>query len=99
MLWSVNITAEAKIDIQEGIHWYNNKQKGLGKRFHKEVKNCIARIEKNPFYVVKYNQTRCMPIPKFPYLIHFIIEESDKNVIILGILHTSLNPNENWFLD
>jgi hypothetical protein len=99
MLWSVNITAEAKLDIQEGIHWYNSKQKGLGKRFHKEVKNCITRIEKNPFYAIKYNQMRCMPIPKFPYLIHFIIEESDKTVIILGILHTGLNPDKNWFLD
>ena len=99
MRWSVNITPEAKLDIQEGISWYSGKQKGLGKRFHKEVKNSIVRIEKNPFYAIKYSQVRCMPISKFPYLIHFTIEESNKAIIILGVLHTSLNPDENWFLE
>jgi len=98
MLWSVDITPEAKADIQKGIHWYNGKQKGLGKRFHKEVKNCIDRIGKNPFYGIRYNQMRCVLVHKFPYLIHFMVEESEKKIIILGVLHTSLNPEENWFL-
>ena len=98
MRWLVDITPEAKLDIQEAIDWYNDKQKGLGKKFHKEVKNGIARLEENPFYAIKYNQIRCLSVPKFPYLLHFIVEEDDKKVIILGILHTSLNPDENWFL-
>lgn len=99
MSWSVHITSEAKQDIQGGIGWYNGKQKGLGRRFHKEIKSCIAHLEKNPFYAVKYNPVRCLLVHKFPYLIHFSIEESEKTVIILGVLHTSLNPDTNWFLE
>jgi len=99
MAWHIIITPEAKTDIQEGIDWYKSRQLGLGKRFHVEVKNSISCIKKSPFYAIKYNQVRCLQPHKFPYLIHYIIDEDSQTIIILGVLNTSLNPEENWFLE
>jgi hypothetical protein len=97
MAWHIVIMPEAKLDIQEGIYWYNSKQKGLGKRFHKEAKNSIRRLSKSPFRAIKYNDVRYVQLHQFPYLVHYIIEESTQTIIILGVLNTNLNPAELHF--
>ena len=99
MAWKIQISPEARIDIQEAINWYNSRQKGLGKRFFKEVKNSLSQLKRNPYYSVKYQQVRCLKVYKFPYLIHFVLDESNDAIIIPGILNTSLNPDDNWFID
>ena len=99
MAWKVQIFSEAKEDIQEAITWYNHRQKGLGKRYHKELKLTLARLKKNPHYAIKYQQVRCLKVHKFPYLVHFVLDESSHLIIIPGILNTSLEPNANWFTD
>ncbi len=37
MTYRLKIEPEARLDIQEGINWYNSRQEGLGKRFHTEL--------------------------------------------------------------
>lgn len=43
MTYCVRIDTEAHEDIQAAITWYNQQQKGLGKKFHAEIK----RVWKN----------------------------------------------------
>lgn len=38
----------AKQDIAQAAHWYNSKQKGLGKRFVAELRACVKYICQNP---------------------------------------------------
>ena len=38
---------DAKVDIQNEINYYNEQQKGLGKKFHSEVKHYFKAIKKN----------------------------------------------------
>lgn len=33
MTYRIHIEPEVFNDIQQGIHWYNQQQKGLGKKF------------------------------------------------------------------
>jgi len=73
MSYKINIEPVAHIDIQAGISWYNSKQNGLGKRFHKEVTDYIKALKTNPFYEIKYDSIRCLPLKIFPYTIHFSI--------------------------
>ena len=40
------INPQAKIDIQEQIHYYNDQKKGLGKRFHNDIKATFKAIRK-----------------------------------------------------
>ena len=52
MVFKLKIEPLAKFDIQSEINYYNSKQKGLGKRFHSDVKTCFNAIKINPFYQV-----------------------------------------------
>ena len=54
MVFKVN--PQAKIDIQEQIDYYNNQQKGLGKRFHNDVKSTFIAIRKNPLFQIRYKK-------------------------------------------
>lgn len=89
------INPQAKIDIQDQIHYYNNKQKGLGKRFYNDVKYTFKNIKKNPNYQIRYKNVRCLPLQTFPAIIHFTFDEDKKQIIVRAVFHTSQDP-QNW---
>jgi len=81
-------------DIQDTIDWYNKQKELLGNRFYSNLKDRLNTISRNPFlWSIRYDNVHCALVNKFPYLIHYIIDENDKKVVVLGILHTSLNPS------
>jgi plasmid stabilization system protein ParE len=83
----------AKEDIREAAHWYNDKKKGLGKRFTKEVRTKIKYICENPKAIaVRYDKTHCAVLDVFPFMIHFSIDEKKEIIIVSAVFHTSLNP-------
>ena len=73
MNFTILIDARAIQDIQEAINYYNNQQIGLGKKFENKLNKYIVALEKNPFFIVRYNQVRCLPMKKFPYMVHSIL--------------------------
>lgn len=95
MKFTVKSQPEVKNDIQDGIDWYNSKEVGLGRKFHSSVKAHIELLERDPFFQVRYRNVRCLPMKKFPFMIHFTLDEHKKLVIIHAILNTNLNP-EIW---
>jgi len=65
----------------------------LDKEFAKEVKKCIQRLQKNPLgYEVKYRNVRTAFTEVFPYAVHFYINQADKQIVIIAIIHPSRNP-------
>ncbi|MCC5916974.1 MAG: type II toxin-antitoxin system RelE/ParE family toxin [Cryomorphaceae bacterium] len=85
----------AKEDIIEAAHYYNEKQKGLGKRFTREVRSKIEYICTNPKSVaVRYDKTRCALLDVFPFMVHFSMDEKQKMIIVSAVFHTSLNPQK-----
>ena len=92
--YKLKIEPEAKIDIQDNIKWYNKQQKSLGNRFHKEVKEYFNSLKTNPFYAVKYDNIRCLPLKVFPYMIHFSVNEYDKIIIVRAVFQTSQKPKK-----
>lgn len=73
--FKVKIDEETILDIQEATDWYNKQLAGLGSRFQKQVKQQISSLRINPeSYSVRYSDVRCMIITKFPFLVHFTIE-------------------------
>lgn len=92
------INPQAKIDIQEQIHYYNERQKGLGKRFHNDVKSTFKKIQKNPFYQIRYKNIRCLPLNKFPSMVHYTFDEVNMIIIVRAVTHTSLDSGE-WKKD
>ena len=82
-----------KQDIKEAAHWYNEQQSGLGNQFTAQVRKKVKYICENPQAIaIRYDLTRTALIDIFPYMIHFIINESEKQVVISGVFNTSRNP-------
>jgi hypothetical protein len=91
--FKIIIQEEASQDIRDGAEWYNEQQSGLGKRFKLEVKSQINLLKTSPFFRIRYDNIRCLPLKKFPFMIHFEVDEVKKIVTIRAVFNTSRNPN------
>lgn len=84
----------AKEDIRDAAYWYNDKQKGLGKRFTREVRSALLHIRQHPKAIaIRYDDVRCAVLDIFPFMIHFSVDEQRETIIILAVFHTSLHPD------
>jgi mRNA-degrading endonuclease RelE of RelBE toxin-antitoxin system len=91
--YKVRIDTEAITDINGITSWYNDRQSGLGGRFQKTVVRQINALKKNPqIYAIRYKDIRCISLKKFPYMVHFFINEDTKTVEVLAIISTDRNP-------
>jgi hypothetical protein len=94
MIYKLIILPKAKSDLSKISIWYEEIQKGLGKRFLNIVSLEMKIVKKNPIlFQIRYDKTRVVLIKKFPYLIHF--EVIDNNILIKAIIHTS-RDNKIW---
>ncbi|MCF0042222.1 type II toxin-antitoxin system RelE/ParE family toxin [Dyadobacter fanqingshengii] len=96
-MYKLLILPLAKQDIREAATWYNEQQPDLGKRFIKFIRSKVKRISENPqLYPVRYHAVRTAVVDVFPFTIHFVVNESDRTILITAVLHTSQSP-EKWF--
>ena len=94
MAYSLVIDPNAIQDIQQAIDYYDEQQTGLGKRFESALNKRLITLEKNPFFTIRYDQVRCLPMKKFPFMVHFTIDEKQSIVTIRAVFHTSLDPQK-----
>jgi plasmid stabilization system protein ParE len=96
-MYSVVILPSAKEDIQNAAKWYNKRSTGLGRRFSSEVRLVTKQIQENPnTFNIRYKDIRTAVLKNFPFMIHYLIDEKNENIVILAVFHTSLNPIK-WF--
>jgi len=91
--FSISISQAALGDIEMAKLYYEAKLKGLGNRFTNQVKYSINKLSIHPYFQVRYKNIRCVPIPKFPFLIHFYVNEEEKVIEIFALIHTARNPD------
>src|ERR1035437_2592215 len=99
MNFKLMLENRALADIDEAVEYYNSRQKGLGTKFLNDLNNCFTAIKKTPFFQIRYDDVRCVPLKKFPFLIHFSIFNEKKIIKVFAVIHTSLNPKTNWMND
>jgi len=89
----IKIDKDALLDIIEARNWYSAQKHDLGFRFQKRIISQISKLKSIPErYPIKYDDIRCMPINKFPFLVHFSINNFHKIITIHAVFHTSRNP-------
>ena len=94
MLFAVKTTTNARKDIQDAIEWENKRKAGLADRFLADFEQKITILSHSPYIgSVRYENIRCVPTNIFQYLVHYIVNDDGKQVIILRVLHTSRKPN------
>lgn len=95
-MYKIKIDQEALNDLRKIVIWYNSQLQNLGMRFHKQVKTQINSLKTQPYiYTIRYKDIRCMLVKKFPFMIHYSVNEELHLLEIYAILHTSRNP-EIW---
>lgn len=93
MRYSLIVSLGAQKDILESIEWYNNEKANLGFEFYESLMEKINSLAERPLlYTKRFKNVRTAKVNKYPYLIYFKIEESNSSISILGVLHTSRNP-------
>jgi len=87
------ILPSARQDINDAAKWYNQKQKGLGKKFTQQLKQKVEFIKKYPHAApIRYDQVRTAVVDIFPFMIHYQVNDNKKAIIISAVFHTSQNP-------
>jgi plasmid stabilization system protein ParE len=93
MVWSIHYFDIVHYDIKEAQDWYRQQKPGLEIEFSKEIKKAILRLKRNPLgYEVKYKNIRTAFTDIFPYSIHFYMDESAQQLVIVVIIHQSRQP-------
>jgi plasmid stabilization system protein ParE len=94
MTYSISIAEAAENDIREAFLWYENQKETLGSTFEEYVKKAVSSIQNNPLKTqVRYSNTRVFFLKKFPFGIHFQVQEN--HILIVAVFHTSKDP-EKW---
>ncbi len=96
MKFILELDPRAIKDIQEAIDYYDEQLTGLGEKFETYLNKYIKSLSKNPFFHFRYDNIRCLPLKKFPFMIHYTVDENIKAVYIHAIINTSKDPKEYW---
>lgn len=89
MNYNVKLVADAKNDFAEAHTYYLKISPKVAASFSIEVKSAIEHLEINPFYEIRAQNFRSIPLKKFPYLIFFDVDETRKEVKIVAIFNTN----------
>jgi plasmid stabilization system protein ParE len=88
----VKFDLEARLEFENAVAWYNERQPGLGDRFTAEVKATIQRILKNPErFPFRGKKIRRAFVETFDkYSILFRIEPDF--IGVAAVFHSARNP-------
>ena len=91
MKYRLRISPIAFSDIRSGVAYYNQQQKGLGKRFKSIIKATLDDVQKMPLSAsIVYDDVRYKVVNKFPYIILYRIKNDI--VFVSRIFNTHQNP-------
>ena len=91
--YKIVFSPKAITDIEEAISYYNQQLLGLGNKFISELKVIYKAIDRNPFFAaLKYDNVRCAVLKKFPFAVHFTIDEERRIVTIAAVFNTWKEP-------
>lgn len=96
MIYTSVLTKRAQQDIHKAAFYYKQIQPKLAKEFVREVRLVGAFLCKRPvaFQIRNNPPVRCVPLRKFPFMIHYFPIEKTKQVVILAVLHTLDDPKK-----
>jgi toxin ParE1/3/4 len=90
------LDARAINDIQDAFDYYDSIYGNLSEKFDTALKNTLAKLKQNPFYQIKYEDIRCLKVKRFPYSIHYTVNENFDEIYILSVVHTASGPDKLW---
>lgn len=96
-VFAVVVFIEAVSDISKATDYYKNISPALAKKFHSSLNSAFSALKKNPFCQIRYDTFRLKLVKKFPYILHFTIDEKSKTVFIYGVRNAHQDPDTSYF--
>jgi len=98
-MYKLVIRQRATNDTQDAYQWYEEQKIGLGDLFIQEIRDSYAKLETHPvaYHKVEY-EFRQFNMKKFPYVIVYDIDDTNKLVIVYTIFHNKRNPKSKFKL-
>lgn len=94
MNFSCLFDERAVLDIKNASEFYKQIEIGLEITFFEDISSCIRLLERNPFFQIRYNSVRCLPLHTFPFMIHYTVHENEKLVKIRALIHSRSSPSK-----
>lgn len=94
MAFKILVSPIASNNIDDAIKYYKMQSQSAAKSFRKKLVDAYKSLQTNPFFAVKYRNTRAVPLKKLPYLVLFDIDEKEQIVNILSVFCTHQNPEK-----
>lgn len=99
MDYNIVYTSQAEIDFKNTIEYYLLVSDTIANKFITDLDNAIEVLKSNPQFQIRYRDYRVLKVGKFPYLIHFLIDEQLNQVIIYGLICTHRDPKTSWLFE
>jgi plasmid stabilization system protein ParE len=95
--FKVVFSPESLGEIEQVVNYYKQISKELGEKFKAGLLKEITAIRHNPFTgSIRYENVRFAVVKKFPYAIHYTVEEKSRLIKIQAVLGFSQNDEKNW---
>lgn len=79
-------------DIRQAIAYYEDLQEGLGVKFNDMLLATLNTIRRNAMFAsVRYDDIRCAQIKKFPYMVHYHVDNK-KEVTVVAVYSSYKQP-------
>jgi toxin ParE1/3/4 len=93
-VYKIHFIKEALFDIEDVVLWYEEQRIGLSYDFELCLEAGIDTILRNPTaFQKRYKNIKVRFISRFPFGIHYRVEENE--ITVIGVFHTSRSP-KNW---
>ena len=92
MTYIVVLDPRAIQDLQDAINHYDKRQPGLGEKFEKTLNKYLITLQKSPFFQIRYDDVHCLPLKKFPYMVHFTVDDKNRLITVRAVFHTARTP-------
>lgn len=78
MAFTTVLDPRAIQDIQQAIDYYEEKHPALENSSKIPLNEYLLKLEQNPFFKIRYDNVHCLPLKKYPYMVHFTIDEQEQ---------------------
>jgi len=92
-MFEIIILLRADLEVDKIAEYYESLSDGLGTKFFNEYQKYVDTLNSFPFFEEKYNIVRTLPLKKFPYTIHFTVDEINKIVAVHAVTSNYQDPN------
>lgn len=94
--YKIQADPRVKLDLQEAMDFLKSRRKGLDTKFLADYKSRLKTLKTNPFFEVRYDEIRCLPLEIFKCMIHFSVDEVNNIVLINAVISTYLDSDDSW---